>query len=79
METYGQILLIAMPIFLVLILIEKFYGIFKKQDYVPIIDSVSSISAGMANVTKSVLGLSVIIVSYEWMETHFALFHLEAS
>ncbi len=79
METYGQILLIAMPIFLVLILFEKFYGIFKNQDYVPIIDSVSSISSGMANVTKSVLGLSVIIVSYEWMETHFALFNLEAS
>ncbi len=77
METYGQILLIAMPIFLVLIIIEKLYGIIKKQDYVPIIDSVSSISSGMTNVTKSVLGLSILIISYDWMERQFALITLD--
>lgn len=79
METYGQILLIAMPIFLVLILIEKGYGMLTKKDFVPLIDSVASISSGMTNVTKSVLGLSIAIISYEWMADHLALFSLEAS
>jgi alkylglycerol monooxygenase len=79
METYGQILLIAMPVFLVLILIEKGYGMLTKKDYMPILDSVASISSGMTNVTKSVLGLSIGIISYEWMASHFALFSLESN
>ena len=78
METYGQILLIAMPIFLVLILAEKAYGIIIKVDHVPLIDSISSISSGMTNVTKSVLGLIIAIISYEWMEMHLSIFSLEA-
>lgn len=79
MEAYGQILLIAMPIFLVLILIEKAYGMLTKKDYVPLIDSVASISSGMTNVTKSVLGLSIAIISYEWMAEHLAIFSLDAN
>lgn len=77
MEEYGKILLIAMPVFLVLIIIEKLYGIFKNKDYAPIMDSVASINSGMTNVTKSVLGLSIVIVSYQWMVDHLALFHVQ--
>jgi alkylglycerol monooxygenase len=47
MEEYGKILIIASPIFLILIIIEKIYGIYKKKDTVPLIDSVSSVSSGM--------------------------------
>ena len=68
-----------MPLFLVLIIFEKTYGYFKKVDYAPYMDSVASISSGMTNVTKSVLGLSVAIISYEWLVQHVALVKLESS
>lgn len=79
MEEYGKILIIAMPVFLVLILIEKLYGIYKKNDTAPLIDSVSSISSGITNSVKDVLGLSITFLSYEWMVSKIALFHQEAT
>lgn len=79
MEEYGKILIIAMPIFLALIIIEKMYGISKKNDTAPLIDSVSSISSGITNSVKDVLGLSVTFLSYEWLVSKIALQHLEAN
>lgn len=79
METYGKVLIIAMPIFLFLIIIEKIYGYYKKVDYAPIIDSVSSISSGMTNATRDVLGLSISIITYEILVNKIALFHIEES
>ncbi|MFB9080045.1 sterol desaturase family protein [Flavobacterium procerum] len=79
MEEYGKILIIAMPVFLVLIVFEKLYGIYKKNDTAPIIDSVSSINSGITNSVKDVLGLSVTFLSYEWLVSKIALQHLEAN
>ncbi|HYK48027.1 MAG TPA: sterol desaturase, partial [Parafilimonas sp.] len=64
METYGKILLIAMPIFLVLVLFEKWYGWYKGNDTVRGMDMLSSLSSGVTNVTKDVLGLSITILTY---------------
>jgi sterol desaturase/sphingolipid hydroxylase (fatty acid hydroxylase superfamily) len=79
MEEYGKILIIATPIFLVLIIIEKIYGIYRKNDTAPLIDSVSSISSGITNSVKDVLGLSLTFISYEWMVSKIAIQHLEAN
>lgn len=79
MEEYGKILIIAMPVFLALIIIEKIYGIYKKNDTAPLIDSVSSISSGITNSVKDVLGLSITFLSYEWLVSKIALQHLEAN
>ncbi|MFT3795921.1 sterol desaturase family protein [Flavobacterium sp.] len=79
MEEYGKILIIAMPAFLLLIIIEKLYGLWKKEDTVPLMDSVSSISSGITNAVKDVLGLSLTLISYEWMVSKVALFSLEAN
>lgn len=79
MEEYGKILIIAMPIFLLLILIEKAYGIYIKEDNVPLMDSVSSISSGITNAVKDVLGLSLTFISYEWMVSKMAVFHIESN
>jgi len=79
MEEYGKILIIAMPIFLTLIIIEKVYGIYTKNDTAPLIDSVSSISSGITNSVKDVLGLSITFLSYEWLVSKIALPHLEAN
>ncbi|ELY1979603.1 Sterol desaturase-like protein (fragment) [Flavobacterium psychrophilum] len=79
MEQYGKILIIAMPIFLLLIIIEKIYGYYKGINYAPVINSISSISSGMANAVKDVLGLSVSIFSYKWLVSKMAIFTLKAS
>jgi len=73
MEAYGKILLIAMPAFLLLVLFEKWYGWYKGHDTVPVSDMISSLSSGITNVTKDVLGLSVAIISYGWLTSKVAI------
>ena len=79
MEQYGKILLIAMPAFLFLVLFEKWYGWRKGNDTVRNIDLVSSLSSGVTNVTKDVLGLGFAIISYQWLLKHFAITHIKAT
>lgn len=79
MEEYGKILVFTMPIFLLLIIIEKIYGHYKNNDTAPFMDTVSSVSSGMTNSVKDVLGLSVTLISYEWLESKIAIFHQEAN
>ena len=73
METYGKILLIAMPAFLLLVLFEKWYGWRKGMDTVRNMDMVSSLSSGVTNATKDVLGLSFAIISYPWLVDQIAI------
>ena len=79
METYGKILIIAMPLFLMLVLFEKWYGWRKGFDTVRTLDMVSSLSSGVTNSTKDVLGLSIAIISYGWLVNHLAITHIEAT
>lgn len=79
METYGKILLVAMPAFLVLVLFEKWWGWHKGKDTVRTVDMLSSLSSGATNSTRDVLGLSVAIIGYGWMESHLAIFHVQSS
>ena len=77
MEEYGKLLIITMPIFLTLIVIEKLYGWYKKEDHTPIIDSVASINSGITNSVKDILGISITLLSYEWMVSNVAFFPVE--
>lgn len=79
MEEYGKILVFVMPIFLILIILEKIYGHYKGEDTSPNMDSVSSVSSGMVNSLKDVLGLSITLVSYDWIASKIALFDLDAT
>ena len=79
METYGKILIIAMPLFLALVLFEKWYGWRKGFDTVRTLDMVSSLSSGVTNSTKDVLGLSIAIISYGWLVDHLGVMHIQAS
>src|SRR5688572_29186557 len=79
METYGKILLIAMPIFLLLVLFEKWYGWRKGFDTVRTMDMISSLTSGVTNVTKDVLGLSIAIYTYGWMVEHWAIIHVKST
>ncbi len=78
METYGKILVIAMPIFLLLVLLEKLYGVMTGKETYRNMDMISSLSSGVTNVVKDVLGLSIGIISYGWMVKHLAIAHVQA-
>ncbi len=77
METYGKILLIAMPAFLLLVLGETLYGAWKGKQTVRNMDMISSLSSGITNVTKDVLGLSIAIIGYGWLVDKLAIVHIE--
>lgn len=79
METYGQILNIAMPIFLGLVLLEKIYGWYFKKESFKTMDMLSSLSSGYTNVVKDVLGLSISIITYGWMVKHWAVINVEST
>ncbi len=79
MATYGKILLIAMPAFLILVLAEKWYAWHKGYNNVRTNDMISSLLSGVTNVTKDVLGLSIVIISYGWMVNHWALMHIKTT
>jgi sterol desaturase/sphingolipid hydroxylase (fatty acid hydroxylase superfamily) len=79
MEQYGKILLIAMPAFLLLVLFEKWYGWYKHNDTVRNMDMISSLSSGITNATKDVLGLSVTIIGYSWMVEHLSIVHVQTT
>lgn len=77
MESLAQALNIGIPFFLILIAIEFLYGYFTRNQTLNLPDTVSSLSSGITNITKSVLGLIVAIVSYDWIERNFAIFDLK--
>lgn len=73
METYGKILLIAMPAFLLLVLFEKWYGWRKGKDTVRNMDMVSSLTSGVTNVTKDVIGLYFVVLAYPFFLNNLAI------
>ena len=79
MEAYATALLYAIPFFIVLMLIEIFYGYFVKNQQHKLMDTVSSISSGMTNIVKDSLGLGVIIVSYPYLLDNLALTEVKAT
>lgn len=76
MEQYGKILLIAMPAFLLLVLFEKWWGWYKKNDTVRNMDMVSSLTSGVTNVTKDVLNIALVLISYPFLLKYLAIVHV---
>jgi alkylglycerol monooxygenase len=79
METYAEVLSYAIPGFVLLILIESVIGKWMGVQVNRPMDTVSSLSSGMTNTLKSILGLTLIIVSYDWMVSSFGLFEIKSS
>ena len=79
METYATALLVAIPIFSLLILVESLYGAAKGRQTFNSMDTISSLSSGVTNVVKDSLGIVFIIVSYPYLVAHLAFFRIETS
>ena len=77
MAEYASVLMIAIPVFMVLILIEYIISIKMGLSVIRSLDTISSLSSGMTNVIKSVLGLAIGIISYEWMLKTFKIVTFE--
>jgi len=75
MEAYAQVLLYAIPGFVVLIIIEAIYAYFKGRFNFRSMDTISSLSSGNTNTLKSILGLSIVIISYSWVHSKVALLY----
>tara|TARA_X000001036_G_scaffold342113_1_gene321565 strand:+ start:49 stop:1281 length:1233 start_codon:yes stop_codon:yes gene_type:complete len=77
MNFYIKSLFIVIPIFFVLIIIE---WIISKKIGLKInrpIDTISSLSSGISNITKDSLKLSVVLVSYSVLVEHLTIYKLE--
>ncbi len=79
MEVYGTMLNIVIPIFFLLYFIETVVAWRRGAQVMRGLDSISSFSSGITNVVKDVLGLSLGILSYQWLVERVALVHLEAT
>ena len=79
MNEYASVLLWAIPGFLILVIFEILYGhITKKQSYV-FMDTLASLSSGITNILKDILGLAVIIISYPYILEKIVIFEVENS
>jgi alkylglycerol monooxygenase len=79
MEAYATALSYAIPGFIILIFIEEFAGRLIGVRVNREMDTISSISSGITNVMKSILGLTLIIISYSWMVEHLAIFEIKST
>ncbi|MDG2475802.1 MAG: sterol desaturase family protein [Flavobacteriaceae bacterium] len=79
MDTYANILLITIPIFLVLIIVEVSYGVWKKDQKHSYMDTISSLSSGFTNLLVDILGLGIIIFSYPFFYERLKIIELEES
>lgn len=79
MEAYGQALNIAIPIFILLIVMEAIVARRMGMQVNRGADAISSLSSGITNAVKDVLGLSFVIISYAWLADHIALISIKAT
>lgn len=79
METFSKGIQFVLPVFIVLILSEMIISKISNKQVFNIMDSVSSLSSGITNVLKRVLGLTIYIITYDFLVEHLAVFHFKSS
>jgi len=79
LETYIKLLQYAIPGFLVLILMEYVIGRWMGKITIRSLDTISSLSSGLTNIIKDVLGLTIVIISYGFLVDHLAIITIEST
>lgn len=79
MEAYAQVLNYAIPFFVLLIIIEAIVAWQRGIQVNRGADTISSLSSGITNTVKDVLGLTVVIVSYSFFLKHLAIVEIKAT
>lgn len=79
MESYAQVLSYAIPGFVLLIALESIFARWKGMQVNTPMDTISSLSSGVTNTLKALLGIGIVIVSYTWLERHLGVFDIKSS
>ena len=79
MSTYANVLTLAIPIFFSLVLVEILYGLGTKKYYYNFMDTLSSLSSGITNLLKDLLGIGIIIISYPFIKKSISIIELNDS
>ncbi len=79
MSTYANVLTIAIPVFFFLVLVEILYGLISKKNYYNLMDTLSSLSSGITNLLKDLLGIGIIIISYPFIKKSISIIELNES
>ena len=79
MNTYANVLTIAIPVFFFLVLLEILYGLISKKYYYNLMDTLSSLSSGITNLLKDLLGIGIIIISYPFIKKSISIVELNES
>ena len=77
MPFYVKSLFIAIPSFIVLIIIEMIFAKLKGLKVNNHADMISSLSSGMTNIIKDTLKFSFVIISYVWLVDNITIYKLE--
>jgi len=79
MEAYVQALNYGIPFFVILISVETLYARFVAGVEIRSMDAISSLSSGLTNIIKDVLGLTVFILTYAFIYERTGFLDIKAS
>lgn len=79
MEQLAKIFSIGLPVFLVLVMSEKLFGMWRGKDTMPWMDAMSSSYSGLTLMMRLLMGFGVTIVSYQYMVEHLSLVQMETT
>ena len=79
MQTYALALKFAMLAFIILLSLEWLISLILKKNYYNTFDTISGVSSGMTNNLKTIFKLGIVIISYQWMHDHWAIFEIKSS
>lgn len=79
MEEYAKALNFAIPVFIGLIILEQVVAVRRGMHVNRGADMISSLSSGLTNIVKDVLGISVAIISYRYLVDHLAIYQIQAT
>jgi alkylglycerol monooxygenase len=77
MQEYANVLSIALPFFIFLIIVEWYVGFRKNNVTIRSFDTISSLSSGITNTLKQILGLTIVIISYKYLYAHFSIIEIK--
>ena len=76
MNFYVQSLFIAIPSFIILILIESIVSKIKGINVNEHADMISSLSSGMTNTIKDAFKISIVIISYSYLVDKITIYKI---
>jgi sterol desaturase/sphingolipid hydroxylase (fatty acid hydroxylase superfamily) len=78
METFAGALRFALPMFVLLMIVELIVAKVKKNDVIKSMDAVSSLSSGLTNTLFKILGITIYIVTYDFLLKHIVFFPIQS-